>query len=112
MANKRTLKKHVAYVCGDLAAECIVASHLIKGADAEALRNLVLKIAILQNDTIRKVNISFDKTPRDFEDAGKYNAAHRRYFATAYTKLMEGFNAAVRSIVDEMNKALPHATKA
>lgn len=112
MANKRNLKKHVSYACGDIAAECIVASHLIKGADSAALESLVMKIALLQDATIRKVNIAFDKTPGSFEDVKIYNAARRKYFRTAYGKLIETFNAEIRGIVDEMNKAIPHGQKA
>jgi len=107
MANKRILKKHFAYVCGDLAAECIVASHLIKGVDADALNNLVTKIALLQDNSIKKINILFDKSISDFENAAEYRKARRKYFATAYTSLMKHFNDSVKEIIDEMNKALP-----
>jgi len=112
MANKRNLKKHVSYVCGDIAAECIVASHLIKGADSAALENLVMKIALLQDATIRKVNIAFDKSSGSFENVRLYNAARRKYFMTAYGRLIETFNAEINDIVAEMNKAIPHGKKA
>lgn len=108
MANKRNLKKHISYVCGDLAAECIVASHLIKGVDKNALEQLVMKIALLQDSTIKKVNIFFDKTPREFADFKQYHAARSEYFATAYGKLLEAFDKNIQGIVDEMNKAMPH----
>lgn len=107
MANKRNLKKHISYVCGDLAAECIVASHLIKGVDRKALEQLVMKIALLQDSTIRKVNIFFDKTPREYGDVKEYLAARRAYFATAYGKLIENFKKNIQEVVDEMNKAMP-----
>lgn len=111
MANKRQLKKHIAFVCGEIASECIVASHLIKGANSEALMKIVGKVAQLQSNAVKKINIAFDKTPRNFESAAEYNKARTQYFSKAYKALLDEFNAHVRDIVDEMNKALPNHSK-
>lgn len=107
MSNKRQLKKHIAYVCGELAAECIVASNLIKGVDTPAMEKLVVKIAVLQNSTMRHVNVAFDKAPRDFENAAAYHKARNAYYRAAYGSLLESFRKSVAEIVNEMNAALP-----
>jgi hypothetical protein len=48
MANKRDLKKEIKYVCGDLAAECLLAKNYVKGVDAKAMKEIITKIADLQ----------------------------------------------------------------
>ena len=40
MANKRELKKEIKYVCGDLAAECLLAKNFVKGVDAKAMTEI------------------------------------------------------------------------
>ncbi|MDE6528858.1 MAG: hypothetical protein K2L78_07420 [Muribaculaceae bacterium] len=35
MANKRKLKKHIIYVCGDVATECLIAAEYVKGIDGD-----------------------------------------------------------------------------
>lgn len=107
MANKRNLKKHIAEVCGELAAECIVASNLIKGVDAEKMDNLVVKIAMLQDSSMRHVGVDFDKVPRDFESTKAYRHARNAYYRAAYRSLLDSFRKSVEEIVNEMNTALP-----
>ena len=36
MANKRTLKKQIRYICGDCAAECAMACEIIPGVDCDS----------------------------------------------------------------------------
>ena len=48
MANKRILKKQIRYVCGDIAAECILAMNFIEGIDVEKMLSLVFEVASLQ----------------------------------------------------------------
>lgn len=107
MANKRSLKKQIRYICGDIAGECITTSHLIPNVDRELLDNLVIKAAQLQSSTLNKTNISFEKTPHDFETKAEYTKARRAYFAAAYKSLTDHFNKQVEEIVSDMNKALP-----
>lgn len=107
MANKRNLKKHIAEVCGELAAECIVASNLIKGVDTAKMDSLVVKIAMLQDSSMRHVSVAFDKVPRDFESAKAYHHARNAYYRAAYKSLLESFRKSVEEIVNEMNTALP-----
>ncbi|MCM1448944.1 MAG: hypothetical protein NC082_01235 [Clostridiales bacterium] len=110
MSNKRNLKKRVRYMCGDMAAECIIAKSVIPGADAKALAEIVIKIAYLQEATLGKISFSYDKTPSDFDSAKAYNKARAAYMAKAYRSLKAEFNNQVASIVKEMNAAVPHST--
>ncbi len=107
MANKRQLKKNIAYVCGELAAEILIAYHLSKDVERSAVEAIINDIAELQAGTIAKVTFAFDKTKKDFENAGEYNKAHAKYYAAAYAKLREEFTAKAADIVAEMNKAVP-----
>lgn len=107
MANKRTLRKHIEYVCGEMAAECIIASNLINGIDRAAMEKLVVSIAMLQESTLNRVGVEFDQNPRAFETPRDYRKARNAYYRAAYRALLDGFRKDVSGIVDEMNKALP-----
>lgn len=107
MANKRLLKKQIKMICGDLAAESITAMHLIPNADKDKFKDVVIKVATLQTNTLECTNIAFDKTPRQFNSLAEYRKAHREYFKKAYTSMKESFNKEVETILHEMNSALP-----
>ncbi len=111
MANKRNLKKHVKYVCGDLAGECIVARNFIPGINAGQMDNIIYDIAELQTSTIMRVTFSYDKVVADFENKHTYHVARSKYFKEAYAKLIADFNAGVDNVVKQMNGALPQAQK-
>lgn len=107
MANNRFLKKQIHYVCGDIAAECIMAKYFIDGADKAKLDEIVGTVAQLQATALSRANVSFDKTPRDFANKAEYRKARHQYFVKAYNSLNEGFAAEVEKIVKEMNSAMP-----
>ena len=52
MANKRNLKKAIRYACGDMAGQCIIAESVLQGADIEKWDNVILNIAMLQEEAI------------------------------------------------------------
>ena len=111
MANKRELKKEIRYVCGDLAAECLLTKNFVKGVDANEMRDIVVKIADLQVSALESVSFSFDRLPHDFESGHDYRKARREYFKTAYKSLRDKFYNKVNAIVKEMNAALPQEVK-
>lgn len=107
MANKRTLRKYIECVCGEIAAECIIASNLIKDIDRQAMENLVVSVAMLQESTLRRVSVAFDHTPGTFPDGRAYRKARNAYYRAAYKSMLDAFRKEVVGIVKEMNKALP-----
>lgn len=111
MTNKRQLKKHIRYVCGELAVNLLIANAGIKGFDSSKTSEIVGKIAILQETSVSRVSISFDKGVADFADHKAYRLAHAKYFAAAYGKLLEEFGAKVQEIVHEMNAAMPQEAR-
>lgn len=111
MSSKRDLKKLVRYMCGDMAAECIIAKTVVPGVDAKVMSDIVIKIARLQDATLRKLSFSFDKGAADFENGAAYKAARHAYMVKAYRSLKDEFNKQVAEIVKEMNAALPEAQK-
>lgn len=111
MANKRSLKKEIRYICGDLAGECIIARTFIPGIDEKKMGELVVRIAELQAATLQRATFSFDKAKADFASVHEYNKARNIYNAKAFRSLTDEFNHQVDEIVKEMNKALPAAQK-
>ncbi len=111
MANKRDLKKEIKYVCGDLAAECLLAKNYVKGVDAKAMKEIITKIADLQISALNNVTFVFDKLPKDFESGAAYRKARAEYFKKAFSSLREKFYDKVNALVKEMNAALPQEVK-
>ncbi|MDE5657559.1 MAG: hypothetical protein K2J66_00330 [Muribaculaceae bacterium] len=107
MANKRSLKKQIRYICGDIAGETLLAKTLIPGIDKAAMTDVIVKTAELQTTALCRTNISFDKAPKDFENKAQYRAARRKYYRQAFGKLSETFNNQVLAVVKEMNAAMP-----
>lgn len=107
MANLRDLKKEVRYVCGDIAAECMIADTFIKDVDRKKMKELVVKIADLQNNALAGIDFAFDKRPADFETSRAYSAARASYYRKAFKSFREKFYARVNEIVHEMNAAIP-----
>lgn len=111
MANLRNLKKEVRYVCGDLAAECLLAKTFINGADKKILTEAVRQIAHLQESALDKVHFSFDHKPGDFATSRAFTAARSAYYHKAYRSFREKFYAQVNEIVHLMNTSLPKPAK-
>lgn len=107
MANKRILKKQVLYVCGDIAAECIFAADVVPGIDEQKMGQIVVDLAVLQEQTLQKMNFTFDKAPRDFENRADYNKARAAYYHAAFKSLKNTFNKSIDEIVARMNALLP-----
>lgn len=111
MSSKRSLKKLVRYMCGDMAAECIIAKTVVPGVDESVMSNIVVKIASLQEATLRMISFSYDKVVADFDTPAAYRAAKSEYMKKAYGSLKGEFNNKVNEIVKEMNAALPESQK-
>jgi len=111
MSNKRELKKEIRYVCGDVAAECLLAKSFVKGVDADAMTDIILRIADLQVNALATVTFSFDQQPHDFETRDAYRKARSAYFRKAYASLRGKFYAKVNDFVKEMNAAIPQQVR-
>lgn len=105
MASIRKTKKDIRYACGDIAAELLIASHIVKGIDRKQTNKIINDIASLQVDSLSKCSFDFDKSHADFENAKAYRAARHAYTAAAFRKLKEEMAGRMQAIVDEMNAA-------
>lgn len=111
MTNKRQLKKHIRYVCGELAVTLLVANAGVRNFDTKKTPDIIGKIALLQETSVAHVSISYDKVPADFDNRKAYNTARAKYFATAYAKLLKEFGDKVQEIVKELNAAMPQEAR-
>lgn len=105
--NKRTFKKKVRQACGDLAAEILIARHIVAGIDIEAVTKIITDIADLQCETLSNATFSFDKTVHEFDGTAAFRKARRQYYHTAFNKLSDDFRNRVVAIVKDMNAAVP-----
>ncbi|MCH5307837.1 MAG: hypothetical protein J1E37_07100 [Prevotella sp.] len=84
MANKRTLKRCISTICGELLAECMAAS--LYGHNSQAAEALIYGILAMENDFIRRIS-----HPEPGMKAKKY-----------YKTLREDFAAHACEIVDQI----------
>lgn len=107
MATKRELKKFIRNVCGDLAAEIILARAAFPSIDGKAVNKIVREIAALQTRTLALVSLECDLAPKSFENALEYKKYRCKYFKHAFDKLLVEFDNSIEELVKEMNAALP-----
>ena len=111
MANKRDLKKAIRYACGEIAGECMFAADTFEGADIEAWDKIIVDVALLQEEAVNRVSVSFDKVPRDFPNKQDYKKARRTYFKAVEEALADYMHAETEKVVAAMNALLPKAGK-
>lgn len=104
MQSKRTLKKQIRYICGDLVGECLIISEICPADKVEEVSRLIVDLAVLQESTIAKTNFSFDKSPRDFASEHEYRLAKSKYVRAAFSTLHKQFNASLSDAVHRMNQ--------
>lgn len=108
MANKRQIKKRISHVCGDLAADIMIAYYYFDGVDRAKVESIVRDIAVLQEDSRAKVSFCFDKTLKDFGgDGSAYRKARHAYNKAAFARLREQFGEKALAIVKAMNETVP-----
>lgn len=112
MASKRKIKKEIADTCGALATECIFAIEYVPGIDIDAMSQIIVEIAGLQDHAISRCSVDFDKIPSSFESGHDYTTARNNYFNEAFRNLRKEFNETVGKIVKEMNALLPEEQRA
>lgn len=107
MANKRQLKKEIRYICGEVAAECALAKYLVEDVNKDVMNDSLRDVAALQEETLSRVNVNFDKVPKNFDSLKAYNIAKKNFMDKAFKALTDEFNKRVQEIIDKMNSALP-----
>lgn len=56
MANKRTLKKTVNYITGELFTECVVLKNFVPGVDSNKINDMMARILCMQDEFISRIN--------------------------------------------------------
>lgn len=112
MANKRQLKKNIRYACGDIAGECLFAQEVFGQDKLQEWDSIIINTALLQQEAINRVTVSFDKTPKDFPNRKEFNKAHRQYFKKVVEAINNYMNEEIAKIVSDMNALVPKAPKA
>lgn len=111
MANKRQLKKFIENSCGAVAAEMILSAAAFPEIDRKAVGEVVNDAMALQAQSLSRINVSFDKSQRDFDNRAQYNKARHEYYAAAYRALLNDFDEQLITIVTKMNAAMPESVR-
>ncbi len=56
MANRRTLKKQINYICSELFAECVALSHYQIKVEQKDLDNVMTRILLMHDEFIRRIS--------------------------------------------------------
>lgn len=104
MANKRDLKKNIKNICGEIAAEAIFACYAYENIDVAKMNDMVIALADLQQDSIVKVSVSYDKNIKSFNgDKKAYQKAKSQYYQSCFKTLISQFNDTLKQVLAEMN---------
>ena len=107
MASKRDTKKAIQYSCGEIAGECIMLESAFGEGKIEQWDSIIIDTALLQQETVNRVNNRFGKKVADFANRKEYNKARRAYFKQCEKELSEYFKAEVANIAKRMNDLMP-----
>lgn len=108
MASKRQLKKAIYRSCGEIAGECIFASEVLAPESAQAdWDSIIIDVALLQCESVNRVNVGFDRVPSDFATKREYNKARKAYFKQVEKAIGNYMTEQVQTVVERMNKLLP-----
>ncbi len=86
MANRRTLKKNINYIAGELFAECLIKSMCIPGTDKQKADELMGEILKMQDEFISRISHTEPGNVKKF-----------------YKKLHADLEAKINEIVESMN---------
>jgi hypothetical protein len=89
MAKRKTLKKYIAYIAGDLFAEVLVCKILLTNAGQDKMDRLLEDIYLLQEEFIRRAH----------KPDGKDNKVLVREY---YRKLLMDFETGTEAVVQEI----------
>jgi len=103
MANKRQMKKAIQYACGEMAGECYFAQNTFENTNPEDWDKIIIDIAMLQAQGIKRVSVDFDKVPKDFDNGKDYKKARRTYFKAVEKAIGKFMKEESEKIVGQMN---------
>jgi hypothetical protein len=86
MANRRTLKRNINFICSELFAECIASSLYSGKPDKDNVDTLLKTILKLQSDYISRISHTEPNIAKVY-----------------YKSLIRNFNKAVDEIIDHIN---------
>ena len=104
MKSKRDLKKQIKYICGDLVGECLLIGEICPDDKQDELAQLIVDLAVLQEEALSRCTFSFDKAARDFASESEYKKAKSSYVRKAYNTLHDQFNGRLSELVHKMNQ--------
>ncbi len=87
MANKRTIKRNITAICGELFAECVAMSLYDTDVDKQNIEALIQSIVYMQCEYVRRISHVEPGIPA------------KAYFA----ELRRHFNEDLQNIVDQIN---------
>lgn len=111
MNSKRDLKRQIRYICGDLVGECMLLGEIVADDKQDEVAQLIIDLAVLQENTISHASFAFDKSRRDFQSAADYNKARAAYHRAAFATLHREFNTAIADCLHRMNQLAGLAKK-
>lgn len=107
MASKRQTKKAIQNACSDIASECIFAESAFGENNLDEWDSIIVDTALLQERSLKSVNMRFGKKVKDFANRKEYNKARRAFTKQCIKELSESFRTEVENITKRMNNLMP-----
>lgn len=104
MSSKRTLKKEITHICSDIVGEALLLGEFCPEEKQDALGQLIIDVAVLQQNALSNCSFAFDKSQREFPTAAAYQKAKTAYFKQAFTKLRADFSEGINKALHTLNE--------
>ena len=108
MANKRQLKKAICRTCGDVAGECIFCADAFGTQENyDKWDDIIIKVALLQGEAIKKIATPFDKQPKDFANGKEFKKAKLAFSKQVVKGISEMMTSTLQEVAAQMNALMP-----
>lgn len=111
MANKRTFKKALDYMGGDICENMMISYVNVEGADKKLISEAMGKVLEAIETARKNSNVKFDKSSKAFDNTRDYTKAKEAFFCKLFDKIYSDFNASVAEALKLYNSAIPGNVK-
>lgn len=106
MKSKRSIKKQINRMADELSGKAMLVGTLTD-SDIEQIDSMVMLALDIQFNALSHINVSFDRTPRDFANGKEYRAARHAYYSKVYKAIRSELDTRLNEFVKQLNAMVP-----
>lgn len=103
--NKRQLKKYINRLGDEIVQAVLPAAVCANVITEEKAQEILTDLSALKAQAHSRLDIVFDKAPKDYESPRQYAKERKSYFKVAFHKVLKEYEDGVDALIDQINKA-------